>query len=113
MAAGGRARRQRTRIGHLLHRLGFEPLAPLTPRRKFRARRESRAIDRTGHRCAQFVGEERRRISDDVKNVRLDLFAIEPTRKQTAHVFVGQLQSVARRHAEAEEVLVVHRFGLF
>jgi hypothetical protein len=39
------------------------------------------------------------------------LFTIEPTSKQAAHVFVRQLQSVALRHAEADEVLVVHDFG--
>ena len=65
--------RQRTPICHLLHRVGFEPFAPLTPRREFRARRESRAIDRTSQRRAQFVGKERRRIGDDVEKVALKL----------------------------------------
>ena len=66
--------RQRTRIGHLLHRLGFEPFAPLTPWRQFRTRRERRAVDRAGQRRTQFVGEERRRIGDDVENLSLKPF---------------------------------------
>ena len=52
-----------------LHRLGFEALAPLTPRREFRARREGRTVDRTGERRTQLVGEERRRIGDDVEDL--------------------------------------------
>ena len=64
---------------------------------------------RVSQRRTRFVGEERRRIGDDFDNIRFDLFVIEPTSKHAAHVFARQLQGIALRHAEADEVLVVHK----
>jgi hypothetical protein len=85
--------RQRTRIGHLLHRLGFEALAPLTPRREFRARRECRAIDRAGQRRPQLIGEERRRVGDDVENLGLKPWR-RPTRSWIFRAWKEMAQSV-------------------
>ena len=89
--------RQRTRIRHLLHRLGFEALAPLTPRREFRARRERRAIDRASQRRAQFVGEERRRIGDDVEDLGLELRAVVTLRDEVLDELVRELDRLARQ----------------
>ena len=107
----------RTRIGHLLHRLGFEPLAPLTPRREFRARRKCGTgvppvfVQRAGQRRAQFIGEERRRIGDDVENLALKQRAVIAMRDGVLDELVRELDRLAHRHAEADDVFGVHGFG--
>ena len=83
----------------------------MTPRREFRARRERRAIDRTRQRRAQFIGEERRRIGDDVENLGLKQRAVLALRDEVLDELVRELDRLAHRHAEADEVFGVHGFG--
>ena len=85
-------------------RLGPSP--PLTPRREFRARRESRAIDRTSHRRAQFIGEECRLIDDDVENLALKQRAVA-LGDEALDELVREADRLANRHAEADEVFGV------
>jgi AAA-like domain/TIR domain len=85
--------------------------SPLTPRREFRARRESRAVDRTSERRAQFIGEERRRIGDDVENIRLKQRAILTLCDEVLDELVRERDRLADRHAEANEVYGVHGCG--
>jgi len=77
-------------------------------RRLARPRREGRAIDRTGQRCAQFVGEERRRIGDDVENLGLQLRTIVPLGDEALDELMRELDRLAGRHAEADEVFGLH-----
>ena len=90
---------------------GSRPLAPLPPRREFRARGERRTVDRAGQRRAHCVPEERGRIGDDGEKLCLHLFAIHAARKQPLHVGISELLSVALRHAQADQVVGVHKIG--
>jgi hypothetical protein len=100
--------RQCTRIDHLLHRRGFESLAPLAPGREFCPRRESRAIDRASQRRPQFVGQESRRIGHDVENLRLKLHGFVTVSDQVPDKLVREKNRLAHGHAKADEVFGLH-----
>jgi len=89
-----------------LHRLGFAAPAQLTPWREFRARRESRTIDRASQRRTQFIGEERRRTGDTVENLGLKLRVDIALHDEVLDKLVRGERSV-REHLECEVVFVL------
>ena len=97
--------RQRARIAHLLHRVCFEALAPLAPRREFRPRRKGRPIERPSQRRPQFICEERRRISDDVENLRLQLRSVITLRDEVPNELVRQPGRLTTGHAKTNKVI--------
>jgi hypothetical protein len=72
---------QGTSVRHLLDCIGFEVGSPLTPWREFRTRREGRTVKGAGQWSTLSIFEERRWISDDVKDIVLDSRAVAPLRE--------------------------------
>jgi len=105
--------RQRTGVGHLPYGVGFETLAPLTPRREFRTRRERRFDQRTSKLADIGVRKKRRWIGHNPCKLSLHLLAVHAAGKKPLHVGIGKLLRVASRHAQADQVIGVHNRGFF
>jgi len=92
----------------LPHGIGFQVIAPLTPRHEFRARRESRAVNRTGQRRTQLVFEKRRGIGHDLEDFLAQLRAVVSIRDVALDELVSVSDRLARGHAEENQVFGVH-----
>ena len=95
-------------VRHLPHGIGFQIIAPLTPRREFRPRRERRAIDGTGEGSTQRICEKRRWIGDNLEDLLAQPRAFVSIRDVALDEFVCVLDRLARRHAEENEVFGFH-----
>lgn len=84
--------RQRAGVGHLFRGLGFESLAPLPPRGEFRARQEGGAAQGSRQRGAEVVGEERRRVGDDLPDLRFQCRADAALADEVPHPLVGDAE---------------------
>jgi len=95
-------------VGHLAHGIGFQVFPPLSPRRKARARGESRTVDGAGQRRTQFVTEERGGISHNLENFGFETGAGVAGGHKVADEFPRESDRRTLGHTEAEKLLWFH-----
>jgi len=100
--------RQGAGVGHLLHGLGFEPFAPLTPRSRFGAWGEGRAVDGPSQWGEDFVGEPGGRIGYDGEQIGFDRFAVAAVLELETHPIGGEPERFTGWDAESEEIFGFH-----